>query len=928
MYSGPASGVWSNVNPFSAAPAGSLSAADNVVFVAPGVIEPRHGMGAMAASTFGMTGSLADALAFYGTSILIAYDLTKVALRPAGGPFTPFAGTFEPNGANRLRFEAAARSMFFNPIDGVRMYDGSGVTYAGAPAGLNITAVNAAAHGWQLPDTAVAYRYTVCRKDAFGRIIEGAPSGRTVLRNSIVSTFGASGVTRSGGTTVHATTDLPHGLTTGDVVTLTPGEADFAAGSYTITVDNSVQFHYTNAGANVSATLTQSWNITRSAALTIWLPGEGHSGTLFPGVVTLNDFLRVYRSEMSLTAATTPADELFQCYETGYLSATDLSNGYVTFADVAPESSLEVPLYTNPNTGDGSLAANFQPPLSEDFVYWQNQMWFLNTTSRHSVEFALIGTGSPDGLQIGDTITIAFAAAGPELIYTAAAASAGTNFEVSLWSDPGFNIQATAQALVQCINADTGNENIVATYVSSEGGLPGRIRLEALLFDNNVAMSLYGSRATCWTPQLPTFVAPAWLPATSSNNRHAARLMWSKVGQPEAVPVTNALQIDVDNHEGLRVFPLKYRLLVFKSDGIYFVPSGTPVSFQKLSDAVLVGRDSIAKLGDVVYCLTDMGIAEISDSGIGFISIPIDDTLTKLSSTESIARLRARSTACGYRSAKQYLCWLIEQETDGTFSTDNEQAFVYSTVSGVAGSVVSAGIRPGFTRYTFGARVAAVNPNTDTLVVAPTDSNVLWEERKSQTDSDYADLALAVTISSVVGTAVTLADASQVAVGDAISQSLPGAPTATVSAVAGNVLTVPGAAGLVAGAAVLSKAIPCRVVFNELTDGEPAVMKLAQQCSFLFKQNGINTISAEFASEIHPAPLLVPLETPGWGSFPWGEVPWGGFVRTIRRVEPLPVGAANCCQLTVGFSTYQAFAKFGFVGIDVVSRPDTAANRG
>lgn len=938
MYSGPASGIWTNPNPFTSAPAGSLAVADNVRFIAPGVIEPRPGMGAMDASSFGSASSLADAMAMYGTSILVAYDLTKVAIRPAGGPFVDFSGTFIPNGANRLRFEAAARSMFFNPLNGVRMYDGAQTTFAGSPQGLNITVANAAPHGWQLPDTAVAYRYTLCRKDAFGRIIEGAPSGRAILRNSIVSTFGSSGVTRSGGNTVHATTDLPHGLTTGNTVTLSPGEANFPAGAYVVTVDNAVQFHFTSVGANVSATLTQNWLITRSAAVTLWLPGDGHSGTNFPGVPTTDNFLRVYRSEMTQGytddlgnfhpgASITPADDLYQCYETPYLSAANLAAGFVSFADIAPDSSIEVPLYTNPNNGgDGSLAANFQPPIAEDMAYWQDQMWFLNTTGRHSLEFTLIGTGSPDGLQIGDTFTIAFAAAGPELVYTAAAASAGTDFEVSLWSDPGFNIEQTAQSLVQCINADTGNENIIATYVSAEGGAPGRIRLEALLFGDDVEFTLYSSRSTPWTPQLPIFVAPVWLPPKSTNNRHAARLWWSKTGQPEAVPITNFQQIDADNHPGLRLCPLKYRMLVFKSDGIYFVPIGQPVTFQKLSEAVLIAPESIGKLGDTVYCLTDMGIAAISDSGISFISIPIDDTLAKLSSPGSISNLRTRTVGVGYRSARQYLCWLIEQEGT-TFTDETAQAYVFSSISGVAGSVVSAGITPGFTRYTFGVRAALVNPATDTLVVAPTNSNVLWEERKTQTRYDFADLFTEMTPTDITGSDVTFADASGVEAGDVFTWRR---CSYLVTAVVGNVVTVLGqpvpAAG--DGQKGIYKAIACDVIFNELTDGSPATMKLAQQCSFLFKQNGIRTLTAQFASEVHPAILEVPVVTKGWGEFSWGEAVWGGLKATIRRVEPLPVGAANCCQLTVGFSTRQAFQKFGFIGLDVVSNPDTVANRG
>ncbi len=235
-------------------------------------------------------------------------------------------------------------------------------------------------------------------------------------------------------------------------------------------------------------------------------------------------------------------------------------------------------------------------------------------------------------------------------------------------------------------------------------------------------------------------------------------------------------------------------------------------------------------------------------------SVPIDDTLNALGGPDSLQALQRRTVACAYRSARQYLLWCIEKDDVGDFSDDNAQAFVWSTLAN------------GFTRFPFGVRCAEVDTTTDQLVVAPTDDNGLWMERKSLTTADYED-----------------ADGS---------------------------------------------AIDTDVVFNDFTEGEPAVMKLAQQCSFLFKENGINTITAKFASEVHPAPVEVAIETEGWGEFSWGEVPWGGYVRTIRRIEPLPVGVANCCQLSVGFSTSQLRAKYQFVGLDIVSKGDTVANRG
>ncbi len=852
MYSGPASGLWTNPNPFSSVPAGSLAKADNVVFVAPSVIEPRRGMSEMATSAFGSTGSLADALAFYGSSILVAYDLTTVALRPAAGSFTDFSDTFVPNGANRMRFEGAARSVFFNPDSGIRFFDGvDQPKMAGNHQGLNITALQTYTDGWLMPDTAVAYRFTICSKDAFGRVIEGPPSGRFVIDSDIRVGRGFLTLSSNVVTAAFASVAVPYspGLqpAIGEVVELlAPGETSFPVGLKTVTDSSSGLFRYAETAANATSDIRHTFHRGNAVAniLTLTMP---------EGVTTIN-FLRVYRSEMTLTSDATPSDELWQCYESGYLTDTDVSNGYLTFTDIAPESTLEVPLYTNPNTGDGTLAANFQPPIAEDIIYWQNRMWFLNTTDKHNATVTLLGIGSPDGLQNGDTVSFVVGATSHVFTATDIAILDPDQFFLYSDADPGLNITLTAQGLCQAINTSAANEDVYAFYVSSEAGMPGKILLVAREFGDAHAFSLFSDRTTAWTPQLPDPSTPLWPALASTDNRHAARLCYSKLGEPEAVPLLNYLEIDADNNPALKLAALNYRLLVFKTDGIYFVADSENPSMQKLSDHVLIAPDSVQRLGDVVYCLTDQGVMAISDAGIAPVSIPIDDLLTRLGGTQSLADLKTRTVGCSYRSARQYLLWLIDEDGLGGFSDDNSQALVYSTLSS------------GFTRYTFGARAACVDSTTDTLVMAPTDDNVLWQENKTQTTADYVD-----------GT---------------------------------------------------DTAIDCDLIFNELTDGEPATMKLAQQCSFLFKYNGINTITASFSSEIHPARIEVPLETQGWGDFPWGEVPWGGFVRTVRRVQPLPVGAANCCQLSVGFSTSQARAKFSFLGIDVVSGGDTVANRG
>ncbi len=1008
MFSGPVSGIWSSPNPWSAVPAGSLRVGTNVYFSAPGVIEPRRGFDELEDSGFGSAGSLADQFVFYAESVLLAYDFTRIALRPTDGVFTDFIQTFEPNGANRMRFEPAARCVFFNPSNGIQMWDGQGsqliseaaivpgikfafdggsgtlnagelvtatvagddtgegldvatvntatgsiyllgsitgtfpnnADLAGAPSfvavvngatsvalfatpadvawwgvGQTVTGATSGASGviaanavvgayraltvtvtsgtfvaevielsnwyahqpvfagnawptdiaaitvgndtWMPGNSAVAYRFTICSKDAFGRVTEGPPSGRYVLRNPNY-TVPISGMDLiSNVVTGDFATETPPGWEIGDTITVSPGDIWIPAGDKVLTyVDYTAgvfTFKYAQTAANGANIVAQSISGPASVDLTLYLQ-ISYSNT---GEPNGDSFLRVYRSDATPLASDTPSDELFQCYETGFLSVAELAVGYVEFNDVAPEATLDTPLYTNPNTGDGTLAANFRPPIAEDIAYWQDRMWYLNTTEKHSAQLVLIGCGAPDGLQDGDTLT--FTPTNPvtlpaTVITAKTTPSSPGEFQLFTDGDPGYNIERTARALVAALNRIT-TTHAYGYYVSSEDGSPGKLLFQAPayeLFGGDCEFTLYSSRSTPWAPQLPTATAPVFPPLVSKNNRHAARVYSSKLGQPEAVPLLNYEQIDADNHEGLRIFPLNYRLLVFKTDGVYFVPTGG--GFQKLSDHVLLAPDSVKRVGDSVYFLSDQGLCVVDDSGVRSASVAIDSTLTELNAETSITDLRERSVGCAYRSMEQYLLWTIEKDELDEFSADTAQAFVFARKAN------------GFTRYNFGVRAAMVEPEEDKLYVAPTDDNRLWVERKSLTPADFYD------------------------VGDT--------------------------------------AIDCSVIFNDFTEQAPATMKLAQQVTYLFKQNSVSEWLATFASEIHPARIEVPMSTTGWGSFSWGEIPWGGTVLALQRVQPLPEGVANCCQLSVGFEVSVEGTKFQFLGVDIVSSKDTEANRG
>lgn len=873
----PVVGLATAPNPFSQAPAGTLATADNVRFVAPGVLAPRPGF-IDTLDEFGELGAVADVVAAYNADVVVHYGSS---LQVVGD--SPYPGAFDAPGDARLRLVSARRDLFVNTVVGAVMLSGDAdPVAAGNPPGLAFDPSSWATSSggtWFVGSTAVAYRYTICSLDSYQRLIEGAPSGRFVVQNLLTSPAG--GLVRMG-TTVTVTCLERTGLQAGDVVVLTPGEADFPPGAKTVTgTPTSRKFTYTEAGAGVPSSDNQVFNITRGTTLQAQLP---------EGVSTAN-FLRFYRSDMSSSASINPSDELFLTYESGFLDSGEVSALSFSFDDVTPQSVLDVPLYCNQNTGETPGEPNYRPPVCEDMVFWANRMWFANTTNLQSLQLALIGVGAPDGVQAGDTLTI-----GLTTFTASAAASAPTEFTVQTDYDPSTNIRITTQNLVACVNAN----GFDAYYTSADNEFPGKFLVAAEDFLDTTPFTATASRPESWNPQLATA-------ATSDNNRHPAGLWYSKLDQPESVPPFNYFLVESDSDPILRVFPLNYRLLVFKTSGIYTVTNVFPFQVTKLSEAKLVAPDSVALLNLSLYCLCDQGILRIDDSGPDSASVAIDNLVTPL-----LGPLRAEvaplAFGIGVEAQRQYLLFLPAAD-----ATANSYALAYSTLSG------------GWTRYLFGAQGGVVTP-AGTLLLAPSDNRQLLTPLLSGSDSDYHDAEFTVSVVSQSGVELLLADASAVTAGDAILDA-DGTPW-LVLAVDGNTLTLIDEGNFNTGTTTVQPAFACNVKFNPITGGTPASLKAWRQASLLFRDNTFLSMDVAFSTEVTPGESVVELTNDAWGALPWGEFPWGNPSPQVRRVEPLPLADAQACQLSMSLQTRQANAGFTLLGVVLDAQPDANLNRG
>ena len=98
-------------------------------------------------------------------------------------------------------------------------------------------------------------------------------------------------------------------------------------------------------------------------------------------------------------------DEMRLVYE-AFPTSAELAAGQLIFIDQTPNSLVQnnTNLYTNPETGEGILAANEPPPFAKDINTFRNVTFYANTRTKHNIPiFQLLGLSN---IHSGDKITI------------------------------------------------------------------------------------------------------------------------------------------------------------------------------------------------------------------------------------------------------------------------------------------------------------------------------------------------------------------------------------------------------------------------------------------------------------------------------------------------------------------------------------------
>lgn len=656
---------------------------------------------------------------------------------------------------------------------------------------------------------------------------------------------------------------------------------------------------------------------TRNVTVTFQVPKEIQANPA-------NFFYRAYRSAASANLATPASDDMNQVYQ-------DVTTGAatITFTDIVPSTLVGAALYTNASNGEGIQQSNYRPPHANDICLFKQFTFYANTRTAHEADVTLVTAGATNGadaLVPGNTVTVTSTDfGGPSFVLTAATSNnfALGQFAVSNTGNPALDIQVTAQNMVLVANAYPSNTFIAAYYSSNEDELPGKMTFVRLDL-STVAFTFNSSNANAWDEILPL---------TSTNNVNPNRIYYSKINQPEAVPLPNYIDVGSANKKINRIVPLRDGVMVLKQDGVFRISNAvppftvTPIDF----NTKIIADNTAVDLDNNVYFLSDQGIVALSDSDTQIMSFVLDKTIIENTSPDLFPNIQSVAWGLAYQSARKYILFMPSTGAD----TQSTQQYVYNHITVV------------WTRWTLEASSGIVL-NTDgkmylgsTTGSAPGVGNsYVYQERKSFTTADYVDneylsnTATTGFTDTIVIPNITLPFGTNILPGWTVQQQTSGQNFIVESATIGMIettikLTTP--TTWTAQAIKLYTPIYTEVQTIQVDCQNPGMNKQFSECIFVFTEQGFDRITLRYTSDTTNVPAvdyITPNTVGGWGIDPWGVVPWGGGTSgqgKRRRYVPQTIQRAGWVYINI--QNAQAFTSFGLSGYEMIFKSTSTRNR-
>lgn len=864
-----AAGIHTAANELSSVPEGSFVEASNCVIRAKDVVEPRRGQ-TKGTYGFGSASAVPHNVFFYRDNVIVAYldGATYTLARDTGSAFSDYAfptgvTSFDPADDATLRMKGFETQLnfYFNTLKGVYRLDsttGSPVK-AGGPKPIDLgsaLSTVSSATGFLANNARSAYRLVFGYKDANGTLHLGAPSGRTVVSNA---TGGAVNVV------VRAL--VPSWVSAGMVARIYRApQAAVVAGDEEPGDEMSLVYEYVITSSDVTAGTFSFVDQTSDDLLSgTYLYTNENSAE---GILQAND-PPPFCKDMALWngRAWYANTKQFQRLNLELLgigsSATSSTSGTFGFSglrlgDVLTIGGLTYTAHTSLDTTSGKFLKDTSSAFaSVNIASTARSLVELinkrtdNTTIR---AYYMSGPNDPPGkilLESRDLDASSFAithsakgyklAAAPNIAYdnptqtVTLTLSETHDFVVGDWILGGTS-HASFPSGVYIITAKTAN---TISYVYNAGVATGTYSGSTV---PTAAKVMYSSRA--WNPELPT----SGTTVSSDNDTASNRIYYSKIQQPEAVPVLNYLDVGEKGRDIKRVVPLRDKLFVFKEEGVFIVSGEYPFRVDLLDDTVkIIAPDTAVTASNQIYALTNQGVVAVSDSGVQIVSRPIETEILQYLNPNDYASVRLDAFGVAHDSDRMYLLSMPGMTT-GTGFYASPRFYAYNTLLGV------------WTTWETPRLCGGVDPDNDCLVTGAVGTNRLWTEQRNHTQYDYFDdYAYTTTVVSWNNTtkAMTVASASNIAVGDVIAWTDTSSLAAVVLSVAGNVLTLSGGDFTSAVNVGIRKAFTSTVAWASVDANNPTEARHLREVHVHFRKKLLCRYKTYYSTDLVPTEQTV-----------------------------------------------------------------------
>lgn len=370
-----------------------MEEADNVVIPNDDVISRARGY----YTYFDVSTGTLNRLFNYEEKLIAAYDsklryYTDTGSSPnytgSEGTITPDTGVTVSISGGRVARSSQSNGNFYITTDNgvlkLSSYNGT-LFKAGAPQALDLAArfLNGTNSTWLAAGYIVGYRVVFSYTDANDNLIIGAPSEIVSITNTAVT--GKAWARSGAGPYTVTVTSTAHGLTTGMYLIFYTGSGGTVAnyeGSYQITVTTADAFTYSVVSDPGAASGTLSYAYAMPVRLEFSVPSEITTGLTWS--------YGVYRTSQQLIATGIFSD--FKLIEKKDLTSAEVSAQVVFYTDDWDDLLLGAELYTNENSREGELQANFRPPLCNDIGLFKGYTLYGNCTTRHLLNLAVVDT--------------------------------------------------------------------------------------------------------------------------------------------------------------------------------------------------------------------------------------------------------------------------------------------------------------------------------------------------------------------------------------------------------------------------------------------------------------------------------------------------------------------------------------------------------